>query len=214
MPGIYSTIPLGSRGPSGGYVFYDKGYYSDGWRFLEAAPADLRVIAGTPSVDKSDPMYDSVDVYCIFGYYRNGANGDYLFVNGKTSYNENDCTGTAVGTGKNNTELLVKTMGTSAYGFDNNWKSVTISDYAAKLCSDFVFNGFDDWFLPSLDELDLMYENLHVKGLGGFASDYYWSSSEYYNDARREWNQYFGNGTQYSGYHRYGTSRVRPVHSF
>ena len=25
-------------GPAGGYVFYDKGYYSDGWRYLEASP--------------------------------------------------------------------------------------------------------------------------------------------------------------------------------
>jgi hypothetical protein len=27
-------------GPAGGYVFYDKGSYSDGWRYLEAAPKD------------------------------------------------------------------------------------------------------------------------------------------------------------------------------
>jgi len=27
-------------GPAGGFVFYDKGYYSDGWRYLEASPKD------------------------------------------------------------------------------------------------------------------------------------------------------------------------------
>ena len=27
-------------GPSGGFVFYDKGRYSDGWRYLEASPID------------------------------------------------------------------------------------------------------------------------------------------------------------------------------
>jgi len=27
-----------SLGPAGGYVFYDKGYYSEGWRYLESAP--------------------------------------------------------------------------------------------------------------------------------------------------------------------------------
>lgn len=28
-------------GPSGGFIFYDKGFYRDGWRFMEAASADL-----------------------------------------------------------------------------------------------------------------------------------------------------------------------------
>lgn len=43
---IYSNIitfkTVGYRGASGGYVFYDKGVVSDGWRYLEASPAELR----------------------------------------------------------------------------------------------------------------------------------------------------------------------------
>jgi len=31
---------LRDTGPAGGYIFYDKGYYSHGWRYLEAAPSD------------------------------------------------------------------------------------------------------------------------------------------------------------------------------
>ncbi len=29
---------IGDTGPAGGLIFYDKGSYSDGWRYLEAAP--------------------------------------------------------------------------------------------------------------------------------------------------------------------------------
>ena len=35
---LLKKYKVGSKGPCGGIVFYDKGSYSDGWRYLEAAP--------------------------------------------------------------------------------------------------------------------------------------------------------------------------------
>jgi hypothetical protein len=35
-----------------------------------------------------------------------------------------------------------------------------------------------NWRLPTKEELDLMYENLHEKGIGNFKEGYYWRSSE------------------------------------
>ena len=32
---------IGDAGPAGGIIFYDKGFFSDGWRYLEASPDDL-----------------------------------------------------------------------------------------------------------------------------------------------------------------------------
>jgi hypothetical protein len=48
---------------------------------------------------------------------------------------------------------------------------------AAQVASYYSLGGYNDWFLPSQDELDFMYKNLKQKNLGGFSSGYYWSSS-------------------------------------
>ena len=37
----YGTYRIGDTGPAGGIVFYDKGFVSDGWRYLEAAPSGM-----------------------------------------------------------------------------------------------------------------------------------------------------------------------------
>jgi len=106
--------------------------------------------------------------------------------------------GTAVGTGKQNTidiEAGCTTPGT-----------------AADICAHYSVIGYGGWFLPSKDELNLMYENLKAQGVGGFADDYYWSSSEE-NGADGAWFQRFSDGLQ--GYDDKGaTFRVRAVRAF
>jgi hypothetical protein len=74
-------------------------------------------------------------------------------------------TGVAFGTGQANTDAITAQPGHTTS--------------AAKLCSDYELNGYTDWFLPSQDELKLMYQNLYVAHLGSFNSGWYWSSSEY-----------------------------------
>jgi len=39
--------------------------------------------------------------------------------------------------------------------------------------------GFTNWHLPDTGELDLMYQNLHKKDLGGFSTSIYWTSTSY-----------------------------------
>ena len=55
---------------------------------------------------------------------------------------------------------------------------------AADLCASFVLNGVGGWFLPSRDELAMMYRNLKATGAGDFRDAgmndncQYWTSSQ------------------------------------
>ena len=61
-----------------------------------------------------------------------------------------------------------------------------------KLLNSQDYKGFNDWRLPTKDELNLIYEN--KEDIGGFSSNFYWSSSEY--NANYAWIQYFFDGFQ------------------
>ncbi|MFA5429167.1 MAG: FISUMP domain-containing protein [Sulfurimonas sp.] len=71
---------------------------------------------------------------------------------------------------------------------------------------------YADWFLPSKDELNQMYINLHLEGLGGFSNFSYWSSSEFIFAIA--WSQNFTDGTQNSDEDKSGTLKVRACRSF
>jgi hypothetical protein len=109
-------------------------------------------------------------------------------------------TATGIGGGEANTATIVSVQGAGSY--------------AAALCANLVLGGYDDWFLPSRDELDLMYDNLKTAGLGGFASVWYWSSSDDAIDYGWPWRQDFADGSQnnntFSSYSFY----VRAVRAF
>jgi len=111
---IPPPLKVGSIGPGGGCVFYDKGNYSDGWRYLEAAPESTE--------------------------------------------------------------------------FQASWNE------AIRRCQEMTVNGLTDWRLPDKEELNLMYLNLQMNGLGGFQDSWYWSSSQ--DGSNYAWGQHFSNGTQ------------------
>ncbi|MDR1231646.1 MAG: hypothetical protein LBK61_09625 [Spirochaetaceae bacterium] len=90
--------------------------------------------------------------------------------------------GFGAGTGKANTQRIVPVL--KELGEEG----------AALLCAELDINGYTDWFLPSRDELDLMYKNLKAKGRGGFGSDRYWSSSSSSAEVLLEYYQQFDNG--------------------
>ena len=240
-----STANIGDYGPAGGCIIYDCDADNDsgnadglistevGWKYLEVAPADLRVIDGVPTVDSSLDGYSSAPEGYIFGYYRTSDNGDNFYVNGTTTYDVSNCTGTAVGTGKRNTQLLVYTMWEETYSSKSG--SDKTADYAARLCDilSYDYNGetFDDWFLPSRDELDLIYgSKLYGSGKRiSSMSESYWSSSEHetssiYDRGMDAWIEYYRRvsvssyttimpGDKTTSY-RHGNLSVRPFRVF
>ena len=78
--------------------------------------------------------------------------------------------GTAIGAGKQNTQDMLAACAEPGS--------------AAQLCANLSLNGVRGWFLPSRDELALMYQNLKAKGAGdfreaGIADNFeYWASSQ------------------------------------
>lgn len=82
-------------------------------------------------------------------------------------------------------------------------------DEAVEMCKNYRGGGYDDWYLPTQDELNLIYQNLRKPGkISG--DDWYWSSSKHYSN--NEWYQRFSDGTKAIGKQRYNC--VRAVRAF
>jgi len=121
--------------------------------------------------------------------------------NGTSRYT--GATGDGLYAGSMNTAIIVATQMA-----DNQ-----TGNFAAKVCADYsvTVDGvtYGDWYLPSKYELNLLY-NQRV-AVGGFASDYYWSSTDGDNDSA--WQQDFVSGYQ-DGIVKAYPNYVRAIRAF
>jgi hypothetical protein len=133
----------------------------------------------------------------IVFYDKGNSNGGWRYLEAAPANTEftaewgaygNEVTGTAtgMGMGKRNTEIIVNYL----RGKEEHGRAAQLWD---------ALLAEDNWFLPSKDELNLMYTNLKTKGLGGFKNTRYWSSSEF--DRRYAWQQDFSDGRQMGEMH-------------
>lgn len=104
---------------------------------------------------------------------------------------------TSIGSGKANTRAIIT--------------DCSEKDTAAMKCTLYRGGGRDDWFLPSKNELNVIYHNLHKAAIGDFDPFNYWSSSE--EDASYAWNQHFKDGTPYDSNKSYSL-RFRAIRAF
>jgi hypothetical protein len=109
-------------------------------------------------------------------------------------------TGTAIGTGLSNTNTIITIQGAGSY--------------AAKICADYTVTvgqvTYDDWYLPSKDELNLLY--LHKTAIGSFSDRYYWSSTE--GGVYSACSQSFSTGLQGCNFGKTNQEYVRAIRAF
>ena len=116
------------------------------------------------------------------------------------SYMDTRAYGSGLFEGKYNTKMI-------------NWQQGGITS-AAAICGNY---GDGKWYLPSIEELNLMYENigqgnaLGLGNIGGFVNNYYWSSTEY--DDNFAWGQNFLSGGKFR-LSKPDTGIVRAVRAF
>ena len=120
------------------------------------------------------------------------------------SYTNTGATGELIGTGKVNTDKIIASQGNTGF-------------YAAKLCADYsvIENGitYDDWYLPSRNELYMLYLNKTTND--GFSTGSYWSSTESGNDAVFCLFDYGNSTNVHFGYNdKEAGGRVRAIRAF
>jgi len=90
---------------------------------------------------------------------------------------------------------------------------------AAQACADLAYGGYDDWYLPSKDELNDIYLNRFAinptavaNGGEGLSDSFHWSSSE--EDDNKAWMMKFINGDQTTELKDNNFVKVRAIRAF
>ena len=203
-----------------GFYYYNgsswEGYYSK--NEVDTLIANLQTQITNNAIRVGD-FYGGGVVFYIFesgdtGYIAGETHGLIAAVEDQSSgiqwyngsYVTTGATGTAVGTGADNTTTIISVQG------------ATETSYAAGLARAYTGGGYTDWFLPSKDELNKMYTNratinttAAANSGSDFANNYYWSSSEI--DNYFAWFQNFNDGAQ-SYFNKDPTYDVRAVRAF
>jgi len=114
-------------------------------------------------------------------------------------------TQTGLGYGKSNTYMILNAK---------TPKGLKEENCAAYRCSKYSTSTTKagEWWLPSKDELDLVYQNQKDAVLASCTTKWHWSSSENGDDLA--WSKIFGNGGWYFNPKDYTTYSVRAVRAF
>ena len=174
---------IGDEGPGGGIVFY---YSEKGFDVYQADGSIKR--CNYLEVSKTE-------VACVSWCTCDSFKDDFCYIN----------TVDGIGMGKTNTYKIINGK--------HNGGTVSSSNCAAKACFEYstAQTAKGEWFLPSKDELNLLYKNLGTRILATATASWHWSSSNVRNCLC--WYQYFSDGNQ-SDNSKSLTSSVRAIRAF
>jgi hypothetical protein len=187
---MYPYYKIGDEGPAEGIIFYTNPNYK--------SDGWRYLEAARTNIMQNDGGY----TFRWGTEYKDENSNDVMFAV--------DSTQERIGTGKGNTKRIVDAI---------IEKNLVDRNYAAYVASS-IINDFDDWFLPSIDELKEMYNNLH--DLGDFGTDEpYWSSSELNNDVEKVLVLYFADNDNFDikagepkSLQKVGNGYVRAIRQF
>jgi len=214
---IQRKYEVGQPGQAG-IVFFDKGFYSDNWRYIECASSNQLsskwgghdILISVPSFSVGSGFNNTAFIMNFWSSWRSSR---ILISNGGTwdgnTIDSVDYTGVQTQLMDGKIPYYYKWDGSTANNDPTTW--TWISTWAAKVCSELTLNNKSDWALPSKDELNLMYTALKMNNIGDFDSSYYLSSSE--NISTKVWIYSFSNSIQFAT-NKYYNIPIRAIRVF
>ena len=179
---VKTAYNIGDEGPGGGIVFY---YSEEGFDVYEP----------DGSVKRCNYLEVSKTEVANVSWCSRRDSSSCCSIN----------TNEGVGFGKMNTYKIIN--GKHSGGV------VSSTNCAAKACAEYSTTQTTkgDWFLPSKDELNLLYKNLGTRIMATASEAWHWSSSQCSNSDA--WYQRFSDGYQGTNY-KSGTNSVRAIRAF
>jgi hypothetical protein len=194
--GNYSGVSINSTGVTGLTATLTSG------QLVNGDGSVVLQISGTPSSTGTAVFVLNLGFgYCVFSTtaicqdglcygqsYQGGIIG-YLLTPSDSGYDPNTPHGIIVAPTDQSTGAewgcYGSSVGASGSGFGTGSQNTidietgcSTSGTAADICANLTLGGYNDWFLPSIDELEMLFANA-ANYQGSFGNGYYWSSTEF-----------------------------------